>query len=37
MLVENPKERIEWSELFAHKVNSVLDEEIEKNLHETMN
>ena len=37
MLVENPKDRIEWSELFEHKVNYMLEEEIEKNLHETMN
>lgn len=37
MLVVDPKKRIEWSQLFQHKVNFIKEEEIKQDLENTLN
>jgi len=36
MLVVDFKKRIEWEDLFAHSINSYLDDKIKKDLEDTM-
>lgn len=35
MLVVNPKQRIEWEELFKHRINFYLDDQIKQDLQDT--
>jgi serine/threonine-protein kinase ULK/ATG1 len=36
MLVVDPKRRIEWDDVFAHKINCFLDDKIKNDLEATM-
>lgn len=37
MLVVDPKKRIEWSQLFSHKITYYKEEEIKQDLENTLN
>lgn len=37
MLVVDPRKRIEWSQLFSHKITTYKEEQIKKELENTLN